>query len=235
MKLLPPLPNPPSFRDFIAFETHIKNATKRFGDEVPKEWYEIPVFYFSNATVMKGHGEEIQRPAKCERLDFELEVAVIIGKAGMNIKASESDEYIFGYTILNDWTARDLQAQEMKVKLGPAKGKDFATSIGPYIITKDELEEYKTVDGRFDLNMTASINGKIITEGNFKTIHYTFGQMMERASEDVMLYPGDILGSGTVGWGCIMELGTDKQPWLQSGDEVELAVTAMGKLANKIV
>ena len=232
--LLPPLPNPPSFRDFIAFETHIKNAAGRFGDVVPKEWYEIPVFYFSNAAVMKAHGETIQRPAKCKALDYELEIAAIIGKPGINIKPEEADSYIFGYTILNDWTARDLQGQEMKVKLGPAKGKDFATSIGPYIITKDELQEYRTPDGRYDLTMTASVNGKKISDGNFKTIYHTFGKMIERASDDVMLYPGDVIGSGTVGWGCILELGTDVQPWLQPGDEVELSITALGSLKNRI-
>ncbi len=133
----------------------------------------------------------------------------LIGKQGTNIKASEAEEYIFGYTILNDWSARDLQMQEMKVLLGPAKGKDFASSIGPYLATKEELAPYRTGD-RFDLEMTAKINGEVLTRGNFKDIHYSFAQMIERASEEVTLYPGDIIGSGTVGWGCIMEHGPER-------------------------
>jgi 2-keto-4-pentenoate hydratase/2-oxohepta-3-ene-1,7-dioic acid hydratase in catechol pathway len=229
-----PLPNPRTFRDFVAFETHVKNATSRNGDAMAKEWYEVPVFYFSNPHSIKGPNQEVKRPKKCVRLDFELEMACIIGKEGQNIQADEAKEYIFGYTILNDWSARDLQMQEMKVLLGPAKGKDFATSIGPYIVTKDELEPYR-VGERFDLEMKAFINGKEVTHGNFKDIHYTFGQMIERASEEVTLYPGDIIGSGTVGLGCIMELGPEEYGWLKPGDVVELEITHLGKLKNQIV
>ncbi|WP_394185974.1 fumarylacetoacetate hydrolase family protein [Metabacillus halosaccharovorans] len=234
VRLAPPLPNPTSFRDFVAFETHVKNATKRNGDTVAPEWYEMPIFYFSNPHSMKGHGEEVKRPAKCVRLDYELELACVIGKEGSNIKASEAEDYIFGYTILNDWSARDLQMKEMKVLLGPAKGKDFATSIGPYILTKDELESYK-VGHVFDLEMTASVNGEVLSKGNFKDVFYSFGDMIERASEEVTLYPGDIIGSGTVGFGCLMELGTDVHPWLEPGDEVELKITGLGSLKNKII
>jgi len=231
---LAPLQNPKTFRDFVAFETHVKNATARNGEKIPKEWYEIPVFYFSNPHTIKGPNQEVKRPNKCIRLDFELEMACIIGKEGKNISADQAEEYIFGYTILNDWSARDLQMQEMKVLLGPAKGKDFATSIGPYLVTKDELEHYR-VEDRFDLEMKATINGNEVTKGNFKDIHYTFGQMIERASEEVTLYPGDIIGSGTVGFGCIMELGPEKIRWLEPGDMVELEITHLGKLRNKIV
>ncbi|MBM7652384.1 fumarylacetoacetate hydrolase family protein [Neobacillus cucumis] len=234
IRLTAPLPNPVTFRDYVAFETHIKNATSRNGDTVAPEWYEMPIFYFSNPHTMKGPGDEVKRPAKCIRLDYELELACIIGKQGKNIKADEAEDYIFGYTILNDWSARDLQMKEMKVLLGPAKGKDFATSIGPYLLTKDELEPFKT-NGRFDLEMTAAVNGEILSRGNFKDIYYTFGDMIERASEDVTLYPGDIIGSGTVGFGCIMELGPEVHRWLEPGDEVELTITALGSLKNRII
>jgi len=234
IQLTAPLPNPITFRDFVAFETHVKNATKRSGDTVAPEWYEMPIFYFSNPHAMKGTGEEVKRPAKCIRLDYELELACIIGKKGTNIKAEEAEDYIFGYTILNDWSARDIQMKEMKVLLGPAKGKDFATSMGPYILTKDQLEPYKT-NGRFDLEMTAAVNGEILSQGNFKDIYYTFGDMIERASEEVTLYPGDIIGSGTVGFGCIMELGPEVHRWLEPGDEVELKITNLGSLRNRII
>jgi 2-keto-4-pentenoate hydratase/2-oxohepta-3-ene-1,7-dioic acid hydratase in catechol pathway len=234
VQLTAPLPNPTSFRDFVAFETHVKNATKRSGDTVAPEWYEMPIFYFSNPNAMKGPEEEVKRPSRCIRLDYELELACVIGKEGKNIKASEAEDYIFGYTILNDWSARDIQMKEMKVLLGPAKGKDFATSIGPYILTKDELEPYR-VGQRFNLEMTAKVNGEVLSKGNFKDIYYTFGDMIERASEDVTLYPGDIIGSGTVGFGCLMELGTEVHRWLEPGDEVELTITGLGSLTNKII
>lgn len=234
IRLTAPLPKPPSFRDFVAFETHVKNATKRSGGTVAPEWYEMPMFYFSNANAMKGTNEEVKHPAKCSRLDYELEMACIIGRKGKNIRAEEAEEYIFGFTILNDWSARDIQMKEMKVLLGPAKGKDFATSIGPYIVTKDELEPYRLED-KYDLEMTAAVNGKILSRGNFKDIYYSFGQMIERASEEVTLYPGDIIGSGTVGFGCIMELGPETHRWLEPGDEVELTITGLGSLKNKIV
>lgn len=234
IQLTAPLPKPTSFRDFVAFETHVKNATKRSGDTVAPEWYEMPIFYFSNPNAMKGPEEEVKRPSRCIRLDYELELACVIGKEGKNIKASEAEDYIFGYTILNDWSARDIQMKEMKVLLGPAKGKDFATSIGPYIVTKDELEPYR-VGQRFNLEMTAKVNGEVLSKGNFKDIYYTFGDMIERASEDVTLYPGDIIGSGTVGFGCLMELGTEVHRWLEPGDEVELTITGLGSLTNKII
>lgn len=234
IQLKAPLPNPTSFRDFVAFETHVKNATKRSGNTVATEWYEMPIFYFSNPNAMKGPKEEVKRPSKCVRLDYELELACVIGKEGKNIKASEAEDYIFGYTILNDWSARDIQMKEMKVLLGPAKGKDFATSIGPYIVTTDELEPYR-VGQRFDLEMTAKVNGEVLSKGNFKDIYYSFGDMIERASEDVTLYPGDIIGSGTVGFGCLLELGTEVHRWLEPGDEVELAITGLGSLTNKII
>jgi 2-keto-4-pentenoate hydratase/2-oxohepta-3-ene-1,7-dioic acid hydratase in catechol pathway len=234
VQLKSPIPRPTSVRDFYAFEEHVKTARAKRNLDVVPEWYEFPVFYFSNHLAIKGPNDKITRPASCEWLDFELEIACIIGKKGINISAHHAEDYIFGYCIMNDWSARDFQRKEMKVGLGPAKGKDFATSLGPWIVTKDELELYRTGD-RYDLQMTAKVNGQLLSNGNFKDIHYTFGEMIERASDGVMLYPGEVIGSGTVGSGCILELGTDVHPWLAPGDEVELEITALGKLNNKII
>ncbi|MDW2878447.1 MULTISPECIES: fumarylacetoacetate hydrolase family protein [Bacillaceae] len=228
-----PLPCPKSFRDFYAFEEHVKTARENRGLEMVKEWYELPVFYFSNHLSIKGTGEPITLPAGCSKLDYELEIACIIGKEGQNISAKEADGYIFGYCILNDWSARDIQRKEMKVGLGPAKGKDFATSIGPYIVTKDELESYR-MDNGYDLDMTAKVNGILLSEGNLKDIYYSFSEMIERASENTTLYPGELIGSGTVGTGCILELGEDVHRWLKPGDTVELEITGLGKLFNTI-
>jgi 2-keto-4-pentenoate hydratase/2-oxohepta-3-ene-1,7-dioic acid hydratase in catechol pathway len=232
-RLKAPLPIPRSFRDFYAFEQHVKTARENRGLEMIPEWYEIPVFYFSNHLVFKGPEDEIIRPKECEWLDYELEVACIIGKQGVNILADEADEYIFGYCILNDWSARDLQRKEMKVGLGPAKGKDFSTSIGPWIVTKDELEPHRTRNG-YDLSMKAYVNGVHLSNGNMKDLHYSFGQMIERASAGVTLFPGEIIGSGTVGTGCILELGQKTHRWLLPGDQVELEVEQLGMLRNKI-
>ncbi|WP_407925743.1 fumarylacetoacetate hydrolase family protein [Chengkuizengella marina] len=232
--LCAPLPHPPSVRDFYAFEEHVKTAREKRGLTVIPEWYEIPVFYFTNHKAITGPEESIEKPKNCSRLDFELELACVIGKKGRNITADQAEQYIFGYTIMNDWSARDIQAKEMKVGLGPAKGKDFATSLGPFIATADEINQYKVGD-RFQLEMTASVNGKRLSKGNFQSIYYSFAEMIERASQNVTLYPGDIIGSGTVGSGCILELGTDVHRWLEPGDVVELEITGLGVLRNKIV
>ncbi|MEI3613158.1 fumarylacetoacetate hydrolase family protein [Pseudogracilibacillus sp. SO30301A] len=234
VQLQAPLPNPTSFRDYMAFEKHVDNSRKKIGAQVPEQWYTIPVFYFSNHHVMLGPNAEVKVPNKTNNLDFELEIACVIGKQGINIKAEEADDYIFGFTILNDFSARDLQGQEMSVGLGPAKGKDFATAIGPYIVTKDEIKQFKSGKS-YDLEMKASVNGKRYTSGNWNEIYYSFGEMIERASDSVTLYPGDIIGSGTVGWGCIAELPEDEQRWLQPDDVVELEVQQLGKLKNLIV
>ncbi|CAG9621704.1 fumarylacetoacetate hydrolase family protein [Sutcliffiella rhizosphaerae] len=231
--LLAPLPRPISIRDFYAFEEHVKTSRGRRGLDIVPEWYEIPVFYFTNHLAVKGTGESIEAPPNCEWLDFELEIACIIGKEGKDIKSEDAHKYIFGYCIMNDWSARDLQAKEMKVGLGPSKGKDFATTLGPYIVTKDELEKFKTESG-YNLIMTAKVNGRQLSEGNFESIYYSFEKMIEHASTGVTLYPGEVIGSGTVGTGCILELGTDVHRWLQSGDEVELAINGLGKITNTI-
>ncbi|WP_043930758.1 fumarylacetoacetate hydrolase family protein [Bacillus sp. EB01] len=233
VRLLAPLPNPRSFRDFYAFEAHVKTARENRGLGMIDEWYEIPVFYFSNHLAIKGPEEKIEKPKGCRKLDYELEIGCVIGKTGKNIRVDEADDYIFGYCILNDWSARDFQQKEMKVGLGPAKGKDFATSIGPWIVTADELIGLLDKKG-FDLEMKASINGQLLSKGNMKEIHYSFAEMLKRASAGVTLHPGELIGSGTVGTGCILELGEDVHRWLQSGDIVELQIDKLGTLRNVI-
>ncbi|TVY10965.1 fumarylacetoacetate hydrolase family protein [Paenibacillus cremeus] len=233
VRLCAPLPKPSSVRDFYAFEQHVKTARAQRGLEMIPEWYEVPAFYFSNSHCIVGPDEPVKRPAKCQWLDYELEIACVIGKKGSNIKADEADDYIFGYCIMNDWSARDIQRHEVKIGLGPAKGKDFATSIGPYLVTKDELKPYCCGD-RYRLAMTAAVNGRVLSQGNFHDIYYTFGQMIERASEDAVLHPGDVIGSGTVGTGCILELTEKVHRWLEPGDVVQLEITGLGVLRNAI-
>ncbi|MBF0709545.1 MULTISPECIES: fumarylacetoacetate hydrolase family protein [Bacillales] len=227
--LYAPLPRPLSIRDFYAFEEHVVTARGKRGLGVVQEWYELPVFYFSNHLAVKGPGDVILRPKACEKLDYELEIACVIGKEGRNIKANQAKDYIFGFMIMNDWSARDLQAQEMKVGLGPAKGKDFATSFGPFLVTIDELP---MEHGKLDLQMEAFVNGERYSLGNAKDMYYSFGEIIEQASRNVTLYPGEVLGSGTVGSGCILEQ-TDRI-FLQSGDKVDLAITNLGTLSNVV-
>lgn len=232
--LMPPLLQPKSFRDFYAFEQHVKTARRNRGLDMIPEWYEIPVFYFSNHLAIRGPEEEIAKPKGCGKLDYELEIACVIGKEGRDISAEDADGFIFGYCILNDWSARDFQQKEMKVGLGPAKGKDFATSIGPFIVTADELTGQKEGKG-FNLAMSARVNGEILSKGNMKDIHYSFAEMIERASAGTTLYPGELIGSGTVGTGCILELGEKVHRWLEPGDVVELEIEKLGVLRNTIV
>jgi len=229
------LPVPNSFRDFYAFEQHVRNARKLRNMEIAKEWYDFPAFYFSNHNAFKGTNAEITKPKYTNEMDFELEISCIIGKTGKNIKLEDAKDYITGFSILNDWSARDIQREEMKVGLGPAKGKDFATSMGPFLVTPEEISEFKKNKG-FDLKMTARKNGEIISEGNWADIHYSFEEMIVRASDEVTLYPGDVIGSGTVGTGCILELRPENtNGWLEPGDEIELEVEKLGKLKNTIV
>ena len=234
VRLLAPLPRPPSLRDFYAFEEHVAAANRIRGRPVPVNWYSFPVFYFGNHAAIYGPDADVPSP-RTRKLDYELEVACVIGRAGRDIPAEDAHAYIAGLTIMNDWSARDTQRDEMSVGLGPAKGKDFATSLGPWLVTLDELEPYDLGDGRFDLEMTAAVNGDVRSRGNLRDIYYTFGEMIARASQDANLYPGDVLGSGTVGGGCLLELTLDEGPWLEPGDGVELAVTGLGALRNRIV
>lgn len=238
-RLTSPLPRPLTFRDFYAFEEHVRNGMALRGRDVRKQWYDMPVFYFSNINSFYGHDEKVPRPSYTERLDYELEVACVIGKGGVNIPAAEAGDHIAGYTILNDWSARDIQLQEMAVGLGPAKGKDFANSLGPALVTPDELADKQVGEGadtRYDLEMVARVNGKQRSHGNFKDIYWTFAQMIEHASRDVYLYPGEVLGSGTVGTGCLLEQGAEESgDWLKPGDVVELEIERLGVLKNQVV
>jgi fumarylacetoacetate (FAA) hydrolase len=214
--LRPPVLHPPSVRDFYAFEQHVATASGNRGLEVPPEWYELPVFYFSNPNAIYGPEDEIPYPDGTEELDYELEVAAIIG----------ADGAIGGFTVMNDWSARDLQRREMKVGLGPAKGKDFATSLGPIVVTPDEF------DGS-DAVMVARVNGEERSRGNLSDLYHPWARLLEHAGRGTRLCPGDVIGSGTVGTGCILEHGDGR--WLRRGDLVELEVEGIGVLRNRVV
>ena len=210
-----PVLRPPAVRDFYAFEQHVATARALRGQQVAPEWYELPVFYFSNPSAIYGPEEEIPYPEGTEELDYELEVAAIMG----------ADGQIGGFTVMNDWSARDLQRLEMKVGLGPAKGKDFATSLGPVLVTPDEF------DGT-SATMVARVNGEERSRGELGDMHFPWSRIVEQASRNTTLYPGDVLGSGTVGTGCILEHGDGR--WLQRGDVVELEVEGIGVLRNTV-
>jgi fumarylacetoacetate (FAA) hydrolase len=213
--LLAPVLHPPSVRDFMAFEAHVANARRQRGAEVPKEWYEIPVFYFSNPAAIYGPGQDVPYPEGTSELDYELECAAVIG----------ADGKIGGFTVLNDWSARDLQRQEMRVGLGPAKGKDFATSLGPVVVTPDEF------DGTSG-TMIARVNGEERSRGDLADLHWSWDAMLAQATRNTTLRPGEVIGSGTVGNGCILEHGDGR--WLQRGDVVELEIEGIGTLRNVV-
>jgi len=234
VKFLSPL-KPNTLRDGYAFEQHVRTANKNRGREVPDEWYQFPVFYFTNPNAIFGHDDEIPYPHYTDAMDYELEIAAVIGKGGMNIKAEDAEEHIFGYTIFNDWSARDVQRKEMAVGLGPAKGKDFASALGPVIVTREAIADRSVGrSGVYDLEMTARVNGVEMSRGNFKDMRWSFGEIIARASDSAMLYPGDVIGSGTVGTGCLLELTKFQGPWLKPGDVVELEIQLIGVLRNTI-
>jgi fumarylacetoacetate (FAA) hydrolase len=231
-----PLPPVASIRDFYAFEEHVKTARQLRGLDMIAEWYQIPVFYFSNPAGVIGPVEPVWAPFESQALDFELEIACIIGQECRDVPADDRAlEVVAGFTIMNDWSARDLQRKEMAVGLGPSKGKDFATSLGPELVTFDELED-RYRDGRLHLEMTAELNGRIVSRGNAGTMYWTWPQLIAHASRDTKLRPGDVLGSGTVGTGCILELTPEAVGgWLKPGDVVALAVERLGILRNSVV
>jgi len=249
VQLLAPVPFPTSCRDGYAFRQHVEAARRNRNVPMIPEFDQYPVFYFTNHRSIKGPGEILCMPDHLEKLDFELEVAIVVCKQGINIKAEQADQYIGGLMILNDFSARTLQMQEMLLNLGPAKGKDFATAIGPWLVTTDELQAFEVackeghVGKTWNLKMKARVNGKQVSEGNLADMEWTFAEIIERASYGVDLYPGDIIGSGTVGTGCFLELnGTGKlnhknymEQWLKKGDVVELEVDRLGILSNTIV
>lgn len=249
VQLLAPVPLPTSLRDGYAFRQHVAAARRNRGVEMIAEFDQYPVFYFSNHHSVEGPGEITCMPDHLAKLDFELEAAIVICKKGRNIKAAEADDFIGGLMIMNDLSARKLQMEEMLLNLGPAKGKDFATATGPWLVTLDELEAFEVpakpghTGKNWDLKMTCTVNGKQVSEGNLGDMDWTFAEIIERASYGVDLYPGDIIGSGTVGTGCFLELnGTGKlnnpgytEQWLNVGDRIELKIDHLGTLVNTIV
>lgn len=241
VQLLSPVPHPTSMRDGYAFRQHVEAARRNRGLEMIPEFDEIPIFYFTNHQAVFGPGPITVRPMHLEQLDFELEVAIVIGKKGIDIPASKADEYIAGFMVMNDWSARAMQMHEMKLNLGPAKGKDFATTLGPWLVTKDELASKKidTPHGAtYDLQMTCTLNGERVSLGNVKDMSWTFAQIIERASYGVTLHPGDVIGSGTCGTGCFLELNGSKvfDPplWVKEGDTVVCTIDSLGALSNTI-
>jgi fumarylacetoacetate (FAA) hydrolase len=231
----PPLLQPASLRDFYAFERHVKTIWERRGGTVPEAWYRLPIFYFSNVSETRGPGDPVWRPAASEELDYELEVAALVDAPVKDLSAGAGEDAIGGYMIFNDWSARDLQREETTVRLGPAKGKDFASSIGPWLVTPDELADAREGKG-YDLAMTATINGIELSRGSWADAQFSFGEMVARASADVRLRPGDLLGSGTVGGGCLLEIKDEAfKRWLEPGDTVSLAVERLGELVTPVV
>lgn len=231
-----PVPAVASLRDFYAFEQHVKTCRRRRGLDMVPQWYEVPVFYFSNPAGIIGPDDPVWAPRGSAELDYELELACIIGRECRDVPADDrAMEFVAGFTIMNDWSARDLQRVEMAVGLGPSKGKDFATSLGPELVSFDELRD-RYRGGRLDLEMTASVNGRVLSRGNAASMHWTWPELIAHASRDTRLRPGDVLGSGTVGTGCILELTPEAVGgWLQPGDVVELTVERLGTLRNRVV
>ena len=238
VRLLSPIPQPPTVRDFYAFEQHVRTARQRRGLEMDPDWYELPVFYFSNPYAVGGDGDDIAVPPGSSELDFELEVAAVIGRGGTDLTPDEGEASIAGFCVMNDWSARDVQRREMKLSMGPVKGKDFATTLGPMLVTPDEIVSRRA--GRaYDLTMTATVNGREYSRASLAEIHWSFGEMISYASRGTRVEPGDVIGSGTCGTGCILELalvhGGEAYPWLQPGDEVTLHVDELGALRNRVV
>ena len=232
--LLPPVVRPPSFRDFYAFEAHVKAARRQRGLEMPPAWYEIPVFYFSNPSSLVGHLAPVYPPEGCRELDYELELGIVIGEGGRDIAPAEAWRHVAGLTIVNDLSARDLQRREMTAGLGPAKGKDFATAAGPWLVTLDAVSDRISGEA-LSLEMSARVNGRPLSRGNTNALHHTVPRLVAQASRDADLLPGDLLGTGTVGTGCILELGPEAAGgWLQAGDVVELEIERIGILATPI-
>ena len=246
--LLAPVPHPTSCRDGYAFRQHVASARKNRGVDMIKEFDQYPIFYFTNHNAIQGPGEIYCMPDHFQQLDFELEIAIVIGKKGRNIKAKDADAYIAGFTIMNDLSARKLQMEEMLLNLGPAKGKDFSTVIGPWLVTPNELKAFQVpakqghIGNNYDLSMKCWVNEKLVSQGNVKDMDWTFAEIIERCSYGVTMYPGDVIGSGTVGTGCFLELnGTGKlnnpnfeAQWLQPNDTVKMTIDGLGTLENII-
>ena len=233
----PPILRPPSLRDFYAFEGHVATMWARRGNPVPEAWYRLPVFYFSNTSEIRGPGDPVWAPRGSTELDYELEVCALVDTLARDLAAGQAEAAIGGYLIFNDWSARDLQRDETTVRLGPAKGKDFASSIGPWLVTPDELADARATGANGpELNLSAEVNGVEMSRGTWSGLQFSFGQMLARASADAALRPGDLIGSGTVGGGCLLEVReATLGRYLEPGDEVVLRVERLGALATPIV
>ncbi|WP_158843622.1 fumarylacetoacetate hydrolase family protein [Saccharothrix deserti] len=241
VRLLPPL-DPPTVRDFVAFEEHVEGvvASVSGGAGVPPEWYEAPTFYFTNPCALVGAHDDVPIPPGCELFDFELEVAAVVGRDGASFTPEQAREAIFGYTVLNDWSARDLQRREMKVNLGPAKGKDSATTLGPWLVTADELEPFRDEDGFLALELRVAVNGEAVGRDLLSNMGWPFEELVSYASRGTRVRAGDVLGSGTCGnGGCLAELwgrrGAQDPPPLRPGDVVEMTVEGIGTISNTVV
>ncbi len=241
VRLLPPLA-PPTVRDFVAFEEHVEGVMRSVSTEteVAPEWYQAPTFYFTNPYALIGAHDEVPIPPGCQLFDFELEVAAVIGRDGASLTPDQARQAIFGYTILNDWSARDLQSREMKVQLGPAKGKDSATTLGPWLVTADELDPYRDADGFLPLDLRVSVNGELIGQDLLSNMGWPFEELVAYASRGTWVRAGDVLGSGTCGnGGCLAELwgrrGGLTPPPLRPGDVVEMTVEGIGTIRNTVV
>jgi 2-keto-4-pentenoate hydratase/2-oxohepta-3-ene-1,7-dioic acid hydratase in catechol pathway len=235
-----PIPDPPTVRDFMTFERHVEGVA-RLADRdarIPERWYEAPAFYFTNPYAIVGPDDDVPVPPGSRLFDLELEVAAVIGRAGRDVHPDDADTYIAGYTILIDWSARDLQFAEMQVRLGPTKGKDTATTLGPVLVTPDELEPWRT-DTAYDLAMSVNINGRQIGQDRWSSMAFSYGDMIAYASRGTEVRPGDVLGSGTCGGGCLAELwgrqGPDAHPPLNPGDVVTVTVEQLGTLTTRII
>jgi fumarylacetoacetate (FAA) hydrolase len=239
VRLLAPVPRPVSMRDGYAFRQHVATARRNRGLEMIPEFDLFPVTYFTNHLAVTGPGEVQVQDHHLVRLDFELEVAVVTGRPLRNATLAEADAAIFGYMVMNDWSARMLQMEEMKLSLGPCKGKDFATSLGPWLVTKDELALEATPRGEvLRAGMTCHVNGQLLSSGNTDSMNWTFAQILQRTSYGIQMQPGEVIGSGTVGTGCLLELNGSKitdNLWLKAGDEVVMAIEGLGTLANTVV
>ena len=230
-----PILRPPAFRDFYAFERHVATMWQRRGGEVPEAWYRLPIFYFSNTSEIRGPDEPVWAPTGSNELDYELEVGALVDTPAVNLSPERAEEAIGGYFVMNDWSARDLQRDETTVRLGPAKGKDFATSIGPWLVTPDDLADKRAGKG-YNVAMTADVGDVRTSSGAWSDIAFSFGEMLARACADVHVRPGEILGSGTVGGGCLLEIKDDALGrWLQAGDAVSLSIERLGTLTNPVV
>jgi 2-keto-4-pentenoate hydratase/2-oxohepta-3-ene-1,7-dioic acid hydratase in catechol pathway len=238
VRLLPPL-TPPAIRDFVTFEEHVEGVARRFGDTIVPEWYEAPTFYFTSPHALIGAHDDVPVPPGCHAFDFELEVAAVVGRPGRDLTPEQARDHIVGYTILNDWSARDLQAREMRVKLGPAKGKDSASTLGPWLVTSDEIQDRRDADGFLDLTMTVSRNGERAGGDTLANMAWTFEEMVAYASRGTWVRPGDVLGSGTCGSGCLAEIwgrrGSQNPRPLAPGDVITMAVERLGTISNTVV